>query len=230
MAASITGSRPWSWTLEFPDEFTKRTGVIQLLERGFHHAHIEVGNSFGSPKAIEALDAFYQLLVHKGGLNRKVALVGLSRGGLYAYRFAARFPERVAAIYADAPVCDFKSWPGGRGKGRGSPRDWKQLKDHYGFANDEAALAFKGNPIDQLIPIAKAKIPILHVVGDNDDVVPVVENSAIVESRLKDLGLSIQVIHKPGAGHHPHGLEDPTPVIKFITDSYTSISIKNEGK
>ncbi len=25
-----------------------------------------------------------------------------------------------------------------------------------------------------------------------------------------------QVIHKPGVGHHPHGLDDPKPVVDFI--------------
>jgi hypothetical protein len=24
------------------------------------------------------------------------------------------------------------------------------------------------------------------------------------------------VIHKPGVGHHPHGLDDPLPVVEFI--------------
>src|SRR5437868_10747801 len=38
--------RPWTWCMEFPDTFTERTGVPQLLEQGFHHVHIEVGNTF----------------------------------------------------------------------------------------------------------------------------------------------------------------------------------------
>ena len=28
--------------------------------------------------------------------------------------------------------------------------------------------------------------------------------------------VTIRVIHKPGIGHHPHGLDDPTPVVDFI--------------
>jgi hypothetical protein len=24
------------------------------------------------------------------------------------------------------------------------------------------------------------------------------------------------VIHKPGIGHHPHGLDDPGPVVEFV--------------
>ncbi len=208
--------------MEFPDAFTHRTGILQLLEKGFHHVHIDVGiQSFASPRSLEQFDKFYEVL-QKGGLSRKGALVGLSRGGLYAYRFAAIYPHRVACIYGDAPVLDIKSWPGGKFKGIGSPKDWQVLIEKYNFANEQEALEFKENPVEntQLAAIAKAKLRILHVVGDNDDVVPVAENSAIVESRLRALGLNIQVIHRPGVKHHPHGLEDPTPLIKFIEDSY----------
>jgi hypothetical protein len=42
------------------------------------------------------------------------------------------------------------------------------------------------------------------------------ENTSIVEQRYKAAGGTIRVIHKPGIGHHPHGLEDPTPVVDFI--------------
>jgi hypothetical protein len=57
------------------------------------------------------------------------------------------------------------------------------------------------------------------VVGDTDDVVPVSENTAVVERRYRELGGDITVIHKPGVGHHPHGLDDPAPVMEFIVRS-----------
>jgi hypothetical protein len=47
-------------------------------------------------------------------------------------------------------------------------------------------------------------------------VVPVAENTAILEKRYRELGGTIKVIHKPGVGHHPHGLDDPAPVVEFI--------------
>jgi hypothetical protein len=57
---------------------------------------------------------------------------------------------------------------------------------------------------------------LIHVVGDTDDVVPVSENTAIIEQRYTTAGGTIRVIHKPGIGHHPHGLDDPKPVVDFI--------------
>ncbi len=146
----------------------------------------------------------------------KPALIGISRGGLYAYHFAAENPTHVSVIYGDAPVCDFKSWPAGNGKGQGSKADWQSLMKLYGFKNEAEALAYMGNPIDTLPPLAAAGIAIIHVVGDADNVVPVEENTAIVEEQYRLLGGTMQVIHKPGVGHHPHGLDDDTPVVDFI--------------
>jgi pimeloyl-ACP methyl ester carboxylesterase len=208
---------PWSWCMEFPDAFTDRCAAPQLLARGFFHAYINVGNTFGSPPAQRHLQAFYAELTSRG-LGAKPALIGISRGGLYAYRFAAENPTHVSVIYGDAPVCDFKSWPGGKGKGIGSKGDWEALIKCYGFKNEAEALAYPSNPIDTLAPLAKAGIAIIHVVGDADNVVPFAENTAIIEERYRKLGGEIQVIHKPGVGHHPHGLDDDTPVVNFIVE------------
>jgi len=211
---------PWVWCLEFPTAFDNRTGVAKLVENGFHYIHMSVGNTFGCPSAQAHLDAFYRHVTSKG-LSPKGTLLGVSRGGLYAYRFAAAHPERVICIYGDAPVCDFKSWPGGKGKGKGSKGDWASLLTCYGFTSEAEALAYKENPVDILAPLAKAGIPLIHVVGDADDVVPVEENSALIEARYKALGGTISVFHKPGVGHHPHGLDDPSPLVQLI-ESYTT--------
>ena len=208
---------PWSWCMEFPDAFTDRCAAPALLEQGFHHVHISVGNTFGSPDAVKHFNAFHDALTSRG-LAKKAVLIGISRGGLYAYRFASEHPERVSVVYGDAAVCDFKSWPGGKGTGKGSTGDWASLIQLYGFKDEAEALAYRGNPIDTLAPLAKAKVVLIHVVGDADDVVPPAENSAIIESRYRALGGVVEVIHKPGVGHHPHGLADPSPVVKFILD------------
>jgi|GEM_PF-217949 len=207
--------RPWSWCMMFPDAFTARCAAPQLLDAGFHHAFIDVGNTFGSPAAIEQLAAFHAELVRRG-LAPKAALIGISRGGLYAHRFAAEHPEKVSVIYGDAAVSDFKSWPGGKGKGTGSGGDWQAMLKAYGFADDAAAMAYGGNPVDALAPLAEAKIPLIHVVGDADTVVPPAENALLIAERYKPLGGTIELIHKPGVGHHPHGLADPQPVVDFI--------------
>ena len=54
------------------------------------------------------------------------------------------------------------------------------------------------------------------ICGGADEVVPVAENTAIIEKRYKALGGPIITIIKPRCGHHPHSLKDPTPIVEFI--------------
>ena len=214
---SLAG-KPWAWRGEFFGAFPNAD--ITLLGKGFHLAYLEVPNLFGSPEAVSQWNNFFQELTGKYGFAKKVALIGLSRGGLYCYNWAASNPEKVACIYADAPVCDFKSWPGGKiknlGKGNGSAAEWENLLKAYGFKSDAEAIGYTKNPIDNLKPLADAHVPLLHVYGDADDVVPWDENTGILAERYRKLGGSITLIPKPGIGHHSHGLQDPTQIVEFI--------------
>ena len=161
------------------------------------------------------MDGVHAKIVAEHKLAPKPVLEGFSRGGLYAFNWAARNPGKVAALYVDAPVCDFKSWPGGKGKGKGGPSDWQGCLKAYGFTEAQA-LVYKFNPLDNLAPLAAAKIPIIAVAGDAADVVPLAENIAIVDGRYRELGGEIQLIVKPGVGHHPHSLTDQAPVVEFL--------------
>jgi len=211
---AVAGSRPWIWRARF---FGHRPEVdVALLGRGFHLAYIDVANLFGSPRAVRHWDAFYRFLTVEHGLARKVALEGMSRGGLIVYNWAAANPDKVACIYADAPVCDFKSWPGGKGKGVGAPGAWQTCLKAYGLTETQA-MAYRSNPIDRLEPLAKAGVPLLHVAGDVDVVVPIDENTRVVEKRYKQLGGKIAVIVKRGVGHK-HGLDDPAPIVRFVLE------------
>lgn len=205
---------PWVWHGEFFGH--KPDPDIELLKRGFHIAYLKVPDMLGSPEAVNAWNHLYEELTGRYGLSKKVALVGLSRGGLYCYNWAAANPDKVACIYGDAPVCDFKSWPGGKGAGPGSPRDWQLVLERYGFRDEAEALAYPYNPVDNLAPLANAKVPLLHVYGDADEVVPWEENTGLVAQRYRALGGEITLIAKPGVKHHPHGLEDSTPIVAFI--------------
>jgi lysophospholipase L1-like esterase len=210
--------KPWAWRGEFFGAFPNAD--IALLGRGFHLAYLGVPDLFGSPEAVVQWNGFYQELTGKYGLAKKVALIGLSRGGLYCYNWAVANPDKVACLYADAPVCDFKSWPGGKlkglGKGNGSAPEWQNVLKAYNFKSDAEAIAYDKNPIDNLKPLAEARVPLLHVYGDADDVVPWDENTGVLAERYRKLGGSITLIPKSGIGHHPHGLTDPTPIVEFM--------------
>jgi alpha-beta hydrolase superfamily lysophospholipase len=87
----------------------------------------------------------------------------------------------------------------------------------YDFKTDADAVAYKLNPVDNLNPLANGKIPLLLVYGDKDTVVPHAENSELVFDRYKELGGPVERVVKPGQDHHPHGLKDVAPVVKFFT-------------
>ena len=204
--------RRWFWRARFFGAFPFVD--FALLKRGWHVAHVAVDELYGSPESNRRFDVLHAFLASLG-FNRKCALAGFSRGGLDSCNWAAKTPGKVSSLYLDNAVCDFKSWPGGKGRGPGDSASWHRCLAAWGFTEAQA-LAFEGNPVDNLKPLADARIPLLLVCGDADEVVPPDENSAIVERRYRDLGGDIEVIHKPGAGHHPHSLVDPQPIVDFI--------------
>ncbi len=161
---------PWVWRAHFPDWHTETDSI--LLERGFHVAYINTNDMFGSPAAMQIWDDFYNYLVSERRLATKVALEGVSRGGLYVYAWAKRNPLKVSCIYAEAPVCDFKSWP----MKHGSKDDWNSLLKNYGITEAEA-MAFSDNPINNLNGLAACKVPILHAISLEDKIVPNEENT-----------------------------------------------------
>ncbi len=207
---------PWVWRARFPD-FHAEADLI-LLERGFHIARINTDGMLGSARAMAHWNAFYQFAVEHG-LARKCVLEGVSRGGLFVYGFASRWPERVASIYCDTPVCDIRSWPGGKGQGRGDNATWQSCLKEYGLT-EESAEQFHGNPIDVLAPIARANIPILHIVSLTDVIVPPAENTFVLADRYRELGGAIDLIQveqgtESSGGHHfTH--PDPLRVADFI--------------
>ncbi len=204
---------PWIWRTEFFNH--EPQADLELLTNGWRVAYLNVQNMYGAPVALDHMDRFYEHLTNHFGLAPKTVLEGFSRGGLFAFNWAARHPERVASIYVDAPVCDFKSWPAGWGKGKGSSNDWVRCKQVYGV-KDEQARACQLNPVDNLAPLAQAHIPILSVCGDADTTVPMAENTLVVKERYEKLGGEIKVITKPGVDHHPHSLRPPTAIVDFI--------------
>lgn len=177
--------KPWVWRARFFGHEPQTD--LALLRRGWHVAYCDVANFYGSPGAVAIWDAFYEYLTDKHGFARKAVLEGMSRGGLIVFNWAIANPDKVACIYADAPVCDFKSWPAGKGKGKGAPGCWRACIKAYGFKNEQEALAYRKNPIDNLAPLARAEVPILCVCGGADQVVPVAENTAILAERYKKL-------------------------------------------
>jgi hypothetical protein len=72
----------------------------------------------------------------------------------------------------------------------------------------------KTQPLDNLAPLAKAGVHLLHVCGSLD---PWLKSQArVTEKRYKELGGQITIIIKEGEGHYPLAPKEPQPVVDFI--------------
>jgi len=192
---------PWIWRTSFPDFHAEVDR--ELVRNGFHIGYLHVVKMLGCDASLDKMDRYYEVVREKWKLAEKPALEPCSRGGLHAYRYAARHPDRIACILGDVPVMDLKSWP------LKWPDSKQQVKDalrHYGFDSEQQLKEFTGNPIDLLQPIAKARIPLRHVICLTDKVVPPEENSLEAKRRLIALGhdmeLSIVKDSDKLHGHH----------------------------
>jgi sialidase-1 len=219
---------PWVWRAHFPDWHTSMDSM--LLERGFHVAYINTNDMFGSPAAMQIWDDFYDYLTKEKQLAPKVALEGVSRGGLYIYAWAKRNPLKVSCIYAEAPVCDFKSWP----MKHGSEADIDLLLKSYNF-NEEAAQEYADNPLDNLNGLAASGVPILHAICLEDRIVPNEENSfRLVENYIKLGGKATVWPMTKGVkklnGHH-FDIENPSGIADFIeTNALLNASVLPSNK
>ena len=210
----INSGNPWLWRARFFGAFPNLD--IAMLEEGWLLAYIDVANLYGSKEAMRRFNLFYDFLTQKYDFALKTVLEGFSRGGLPVFNWACRNMEKVSCIYADNPVCDFKSWPGGSGKGPGSAPDWEKCLNAYGLTAEQAE-TYDENPIDTVHILAENNVPVIIVYGDADEVVPVEENTLIMFEKYN----KIKGICKKGSLHHPHCLEDPTPIVEFIKNSLT---------
>lgn len=188
------GSKPWVWyapTIGHHPSPGNAWLLTRLLDQGFYVAGIYAGETFANPRSREQFDAFYKHVTSTYGLAPKVTLLAQSRGGLNHYNFAANHPDRVLCIAGIFPVGDLRSFP-----------SLKRAAPAYGIPPEalEQELS-KHNPIERLAPIAAAKIPILHIHGDADKVVPLEKNSAVIHERYTALGGPMKLVVVPGKGH-----------------------------
>lgn len=194
------GSKPWIWyapSLSTSDgKWTlpsdRHAEVVKpLLERGFYFCGVDVGESYGSPAGRRTFTEFHRTLVDRFGLAPKACLFPVSRGGLMHYNWAVEHPECVARIGAVYPVCSLASYP----------RLAKAAKT-YEMTEEQLAKDLPNhNPLDRLAPLAAAGVPIFHVHGDSDKVVPLEANSAELARRYKAAGGQIEILVIPGKGH-----------------------------
>ena len=196
---------------------------IEMLNRGWHLAYIKNVTRWCLEEDLDLKKRFCDYLTREFGLCPKCIPVGMSCGGMFAVKFAAKYPACVSALYLDAPVMNLLSCPAGLGKGT---RDlWPEFTPATGMDLSEL-ICYREHPIDKMHLLLENRIPVALVYGDADPVVPYEENGALLERYYRQNGGTLLCIGKKGCGHHPHGLEDPTPLIEFAEKYSNNACVK----
>jgi len=165
--------------------------MTRWLAAGIAIAGVDAGEAWGNPAGRAAFTEFYRVAVPQFGLDSKACLLGQSRGGMFVYNWAAENPDKVRCIGGIYPVCNLRL---------------RALQDRvcaaYGLSTEQLlAAGAQHNPIERLAPLARAGVPIFHIHGDADTVVPLDGNSAELAKRYRELGGSIELLVVPGKGH-----------------------------
>jgi pimeloyl-ACP methyl ester carboxylesterase len=219
--ATVDPQRRWIWIFPFwlgindgHGALHHRVYVGRFLGAGFHVAGVDVGTSCGSPSAARLCQEFYETVVAQFRLNPKARLVGQSNGGLIAYAWAFRHPASVDRIFGICPATDFRTWPTlpvvitapapGLGYDLSLP-ELTRRKSEF-------------NPVDNLAPLAKAGVKILHIHGDRDELVPMGANSAVLAARYKALGGDAVLDVLKGLGHGGNELYENRAAIRFLLE------------
>ena len=188
---------------------------LDMLARGWHLAYIENQTRWHVPSDDDAKEMLCRHLVSEFGLAEACVPVGMSCGGMQAVYFAARYPQRVAALYLDAPVLNLLSCPCSMGQAREDSGMYEEMVQATGYTKS-SLINYRNHPIDNIGPILENHIPIILVCGAKDQVVPYEENGKVLYDIVKAADGEIVQIIKPECDHHPHSLEDTTPIIRFV--------------
>jgi fermentation-respiration switch protein FrsA (DUF1100 family) len=186
---------PWVWYAPHFDGVMPRDLhawiCTRLLAAGVAVGGVDVGESYGSPAGRRTYTAFHRAMTQAYGLAPRACLWAQSRGGLMHYNWAVEHPELVLRIAAIYPVCDLAVWPGA-----------EKASEAYEMTPEalQADLA-NHNPVLRLAPLAAAGVPILHLHGDSDTVVPLPKHTGELARRYRELGGTIEVVVIPGAEH-----------------------------
>ena len=206
--------QPWTWTMQWAEAYVDRTGVLDLLAKGWHHVTIDTFRHRMDEEGLRVSRAFQRFLVEELGFASKANLVGMSWGGFFSTRYAATFPECVGKIYLDAPLMNFD----GFAKVGGTPTEnaarigpWANMPPADGNWSADPRM-----PVNMADRLAKAGIPILLLYGGQDATVPPPRNCELFAERFKAVGGKIDIRHRALYGHHPHG-EDPNKTSSIVS-------------
>ena len=166
----------------------------KFLAAGVAVAGIDMGEGYGSPRSQQLMTALYAELTVKRGFAARPCLLGRSRGGLWVSSWAIANPDKVSGIAGIYPVFDLRTYPG---LAKAAPA--------YGMTPEELESSLsQHNPISHVDVLARARVPVCIIHGDDDKVVPLKDNSAFFADQYTHAGVGdvVNLIVAHGQGHN----------------------------
>lgn len=203
--------RPWVWyapTLPpYPDQ-NEKWMFERFVGAGIAIAGIDVGESWGSPAGRKSFSVFHDHMSRLLRFDDRPALLPRSRGGLMLYNWAAENPDSVSCVAGIYPVCSLvEPWI-------------EKACEPYGKSVEQIAQESKlHSPVERLELLAKAGVPIYHIHGDSDEVVPLETHSAMLAERYRASGGDVTLNVAEGQGHSVwEGFFQCEELVRFVIE------------
>lgn len=188
--------RPWVWLMPAwlgMTESCYNDLINSLVRSGIAVVGLEIGVTFGSPKAVKFNEKFRRFIIKKYDLEDKPTLLLQSNGALSGIAWATQHPHRVKRIGMVYPVLDIETWP----KLKFIIGDEDLINPVWKFAHTFPELVSYMkfiNPELTLHILAKKKIPALSIHGIKDSVVPYKENARDMKSLYEKHGGKFELL------------------------------------
>ena len=101
--------RFWSMKMEYKNPFPMTE--VALLNAGFHVLYLQNDCRWVQDVDNDVRAEFVDFVVEKYNLNKRFCPIGMSAGGAHSISFASKYPEKICAMFLDAPVVDFSQCP-----------------------------------------------------------------------------------------------------------------------
>jgi len=191
-------------------ENEKRAVFEALTSEGYRVVSITSSNDhWGSPRSLRAHNILYERIASGRGHGR-VAVFCQSMGGLSAYSWTCRCPERVLGIYGIYPVTNLESMLNGK---LGDSIEGVYSQQGIDIHN---ALS-KFDPIRQIESANISSIPAKHRHGDQDSLVRYNENAVDFARVYRDRGGSLDLVTIRGLGHEANpAFFNPDDAVDFV--------------
>lgn len=175
---TVPTHKPWVWYAPtFVPSLPKNLHhfyISRLLQMGVHVCGIDVGETWGNPAGRVVFDNFYNYMITTFGLERRACLLAQSRGGMMHYNWAVENPQKVKCVAGIYPMVTATG-----------PLKQRVYEAHGLTEETFEAQITRHNPMDRIAPLAQASVPIYHIHGDADEMVPFDRNATEFVKRYR---------------------------------------------